>query len=104
MLVPAHPFLFSAFDRAIGHYRRYTKRMLTEAVPRNLMVEKLIYIDSVGLTASLVNKFFLKQSYPTRKQIHFWDKFMVRISKVTDFIFQYHIGKTVIGVWRKGNP
>jgi len=101
VLVPAHPFLYSPFDKAIGHYRRYNKKMLKEAAPLNLVVEKLIYLDSVGLTASLVNKYFLKQSYPTRKQIHFWDKFMIRISKITDFMCRYHIGKTVIGVWRK---
>lgn len=30
VLVPAHPFLMSRFDRAIGHHRRYTKSELRE--------------------------------------------------------------------------
>jgi 2-polyprenyl-3-methyl-5-hydroxy-6-metoxy-1,4-benzoquinol methylase len=36
ILVPAHPRLYSAFDAAIGHYRRYTKSMLITVVPREL--------------------------------------------------------------------
>ncbi len=33
VLAPAHPFLFSAFDAAIGHHRRYTKAGLLAAAP-----------------------------------------------------------------------
>src|SRR5919108_2757256 len=32
ILVPAHQWLFSPFDRAIGHHRRYNKKMLTAVV------------------------------------------------------------------------
>jgi hypothetical protein len=33
--VPAHAFLFSAYDRAAGHYRRYSIPSLTQVVERN---------------------------------------------------------------------
>src|SRR5262249_53136043 len=33
VLGPAHPWLFSPFDRAIGHYRRYTKSSLRALTP-----------------------------------------------------------------------
>lgn len=103
ILVPAHNYLFSPFDKAIGHFRRYNKSMLQSVVPTHLHQEKLIYLDSVGLLASLTNKIFLKQSYPTLKQIKFWDNYIVPVSRVMDKILFYSVGKTVVGVWQNTN-
>jgi SAM-dependent methyltransferase len=101
ILVPAHNYLFSKFDQAIGHYRRYNKKMLVNAVPKELKKVDLRYLDSVGLSASLANKWFLKQDYPELKQVKFWDDLMVPISKITDKISFHTIGKTVVGIWKK---
>lgn len=101
VLVPAHNYLFSKFDESIGHFRRYNKTMLKNAAPSELKRVDLRYLDSVGLSASLANKWFLKQDYPELKQIKFWDNFIIPISKITDAISFYSIGKTVIGVWQK---
>ena len=101
ILVPAHNFLFSDFDKAIGHFRRYNKSMLKNAVGNDLKLDKLMYLDSVGMCASMVNKLFLKQSYPTIKQIKFWDNYIVKTSLISDTVFMNKIGKTLLGVWRK---
>lgn len=101
ILVPAHNYLFSKFDHAIGHFRRYNKKSLKKVIPSDLKNKKLIYLDSVGLLASLMNKWFLKQDYPKLKQISFWDKIMIPISKIIDKIVFYKLGKTVVGVWQK---
>jgi len=101
ILVPAHQFVFSKFDKSIGHYRRYNKEMLKSVVPAGMRKKRLFYLDSLGLLASVVNKYFLKQDYPTLKQINFWDKTIVRLSKVTDFLINYQTGKSLIGIWQK---
>jgi SAM-dependent methyltransferase len=101
VLVPAHQFLYNEFDKAIGHYRRYNKKMLKAAAPQNVQLLKIRYLDSCGLIASLMNKYFLKQDYPTSKQIRFWNKFIVPVSKPIDFILNYNAGKTVVAVWQK---
>lgn len=101
VLVPAHNYLFSKFDESIGHFRRYNKQMLGSAAPKDVKKIDLRYLDSVGLSASLANKWFLKQEYPELKQIKFWDNFIIPISKITDAISFYSIGKTVIGIWEK---
>lgn len=101
VLVPAHQFVYNSFDKSIGHFRRYNKRMLLHTAPPNLKLKKIIYLDSMGLLASILNRFFLKQKYPTAKQIKMWDKSLVRISKVTDFILNYKMGKTLIAIWQK---
>jgi len=101
ILVPAHQFVYNQFDKSIGHYRRYNKKMLRKAVPQSLQLKRIIYLDSVGLLASIANKYSLKQNYPTMKQISFWDKVMVRISKFTDFLINYQTGKSLIAIWQK---
>lgn len=103
ILVPAHNFLFTKFDKAIGHFRRYNKKMLKDAVPASLKKIQLLYLDSVGLTASLANKYFLKQDYPELKQVKLWDSLMVPVSRITDKILFHSLGKTVLGIWQKDN-
>ncbi len=101
ILVPAYNFLFSPFDEAIGHYRRYNKKMLVNAIPDELSKLKLFYLDSLGVCASLVNKFVLKQSYPTKKQILKYDRMIVPISKILDRLVFNSLGKSLVGIWKK---
>jgi len=101
ILSPAYNFLFSPFDKAIGHYRRYTSQSLKLAMPDKLKLNKLQYLDSVGFFASLANKLLLKQSYPSEKQIRTWDRLMIPLSKWTDKIFFHSFGKSILGIWRK---
>ena len=75
--------------------------MLRKAVPQDLKQQKLDYLDGVGLMASVANKMFLKQSYPTQKQVLFWDSKLVPLSRFTDVISFNMIGKSLIGIWSK---
>lgn len=101
ILSPAYNFLFSPFDKAIGHYRRYTSQTLKAAMPEQLKLVQLQYLDSVGFFASFANKLFLKQTYPSEKQIQTWDRLMIPVSKWTDKIFFHSFGKSILGIWRK---
>ncbi|MEB3311724.1 MAG: class I SAM-dependent methyltransferase [Snowella sp.] len=102
VLAPAHQWLFSPFDRAVGHYRRYNHSMMKKLTPEGLKIVRLNYLDSVGLCASLSNR-WLKQRMPTQGQIKLWDTWMVPLSKMIDPILQYTIGKSILGVWKKNN-
>lgn len=101
ILSPAHAWLFSPFDRAIGHFRRYTKASLRALIPPSLVVDRMVYLDSVGLAASLVNRLFLKQSMPTPRQIAFWDRHLVPCSRFVDRLLLYSFGKSVLAVFQK---
>lgn len=101
VLSPAHQWLVTDFDTAIGHYRRYNKKTLLSITTEILTLERMFYLDTVGFFASLANRFFLKKSMPTIKQIKFWDKIMVRCSRIVDIILFYKIGKSILGIWRK---
>jgi SAM-dependent methyltransferase len=104
VLGPAHPRLFSPFDRAIGHYRRYTRSSLRALAPKGLVMVRSIYLDSVGLLASLGNSLILSQSMPGPRQIAVWDKIMVRCSRLVDPLLGYSLGKSVLSVWKRPDP
>jgi SAM-dependent methyltransferase len=101
VLGPAHPWLYSPFDRAIGHYRRYTRPSLRELTPQGLIQVRSVYLDSIGMLASLGNRMFLKNSMPGPGQIAFWDKVLVRCSRMIDPLLLYSLGKSVLSVWRR---
>ena len=100
MLAPAHSWLYTPFDRAIGHYRRYDKQTLAAVTPRPLRQEKLIYLDSAGLLASLGNRLVLNSAMPTAAQIQTWDRLLVPCSRLLDPLLAGTVGKSVVGVWR----
>jgi SAM-dependent methyltransferase len=104
VLAPAHGWLYSPFDRAIGHHRRYTRRSLGRIAPPGLRPVALRYLDSVGLLASAGNRFLLRKSLPTARDIARWDGLMVPVSRWLDPFLGFRIGKSVVGVWRAGAP
>lgn len=99
ILCPAHQFLYSPFDQAIGHFRRYNKRMYRAL--STVRPTRLEYLDTVGLLASIANKLLLKQSYPTEKQISLWDRVFVRASLLIDPLTLRLMGKSILGVWTR---
>jgi SAM-dependent methyltransferase len=101
VLAPAHQWLFTAFDTAIGHYRRYTKGSLAAVVPPGFRMQELIYLDSVGLLASAANRFVLRSASPTAAQIKLWDRIFVTGSRLLDPLLGHSVGKSVLGIWRK---
>ena len=101
ILSPAFPWLFTPFDAAIGHYRRYTKNSLRSIAPQGLHEKKCIYLDSVGFLASLGNKLFLRSPNPSKAQIRFWDRSMVPLSRFADRALGYAIGRSILVIWQK---
>ena len=101
VLAPAHQWLYTPFDAAIGHFRRYTKGMLRGLTPPGLELARLRYLDSVGLSASLANRCLLQSRMPTKGQIAVWDNWMVRTSRWVDRCLGYTLGKSVLGIWQR---
>lgn len=101
VLSPAHQFLFSPFDAAIGHFRRYSLDALAKTAPADLKPVTLRYLDSVGLLASSANRLLLKASMPNQSQILTWDRLMVPVSRWIDPLVAWRVGKSVLGIWQK---
>jgi SAM-dependent methyltransferase len=104
ILAPAHNFLYSYFDDEVGHYRRYNKRIadnLFQYISPAMVESKLIYLDSLGALASLMNRFILRQKKIKISQIIFWDKILIPLSRVVDFITNYSVGKSILMIYTK---
>lgn len=101
VLSPAFPFLYSEFDKAIGHFRRYTRPMLRAVAPAGLEERVCHYLDGVGLLASAANRFFLRQSLPTQGQVVTWDRLMVPLSRLFDPLVGRSFGRSVVIVWER---
>jgi len=101
VLAPAHQGLYSPFDKAVGHCRRYSKRSLLAAAPATLRPVAAYYLDAVGMAASLANRLLLRAFMPTYDQLMFWDRVLVPASRVIDPILAHRLGKSVVVVWTR---
>lgn len=101
VLSPAHQWLFTPFDAAIGHYRRYNRTGLRSLAPRGLALEKIFYLDSAGLLLSAANRLIMRQSMPTKAQLAFWDGWVIPLSRTLDKYLRNSIGKSIVAVWKR---
>lgn len=101
VLAPAFQTLYSPFDQAIGHYRRYTDAGLRRLTPASLRVVTTFYLDGPGALLSLGNRALLRHASPTETQIAFWDRCIVPIARVTDIVTRRLFGRSVVCVWQR---
>jgi hypothetical protein len=95
IVVPAFDFLFSEFDRSVGHFRRYTKKSIKKILPSNCEINKVMYLDALGWLGSAANKILFSDKNATPLKVHFWDHYLIPISKVIDKFINYSIGKSL---------
>ena len=101
VLSPAHQFLYSEFDAAIGHFRRYDKASLRACLPAGCALTSMFYLDAAGMLVSLANRALLRQSLPTVRQIQIWDRYIISISRVLDPLLRHRLGKSIVAVWTR---
>jgi SAM-dependent methyltransferase len=101
ILVPAHQKLYTAFDKAVGHYRRYSANFFEKNF-KNSILKKLIFLDFFGYFLYFFNNlFFKKKIYPSKFKILIWDKIFTPISIIVDFLIIYKFGKNILCVYQK---
>lgn len=64
LLVPAHQILYGEFDRAVGHYRRYSRHELRKVlIETGFTVESLKFFSLAATLPWLINGRLLKRSF-----------------------------------------
>ena len=102
ILTPAHQDLYSKFDKAIGHLRRYDADFFSSNNYKNAKIKKLIYLDALGYILYFFNKIFFKEEvYPSKMKIFLWDKIFTPITIIFDYITRYKFGKNVLCIYEK---
>jgi hypothetical protein len=100
-LSPAFSSLYSPFDEAIGHYRRYVRNDARRLTVQSLTLQALFFLDSAGFFVSALNRIILRKPQPSVRDIRIWDKVFVPISVLSDEIFGRLFGKSIVMVWQK---
>ncbi len=102
ILVPAHQNLFSKFDKAIGHCRRYSINFFKLTQFENTKIQKLLFLDLFGYILYFFNKLFFKEEvYPSKFKIFLWDKIFTPITIILDYITRYKFGKNILCIYKK---
>jgi SAM-dependent methyltransferase len=100
VLGPAFQFVFSPFDAAIGHHRRYTRTTLERVRPTALRSCASYYLDAPGLLLSLGNRLLLRRAAPRPADIAFWDRRIVPLARLLDPVVGNRFGRSVVAVWQ----
>ena len=97
IFVPARQELFSAMDKKVGHYRRYSKYQLEKLfVDNGYVVKSCRYFDSLGYFAAFIYKYVNKSGDINKEGIKIYDKYVFPLNFVTDKIFCQFIGKNIM--------
>src|SRR5215470_2035667 len=98
IFVPAFEFAMSRFDRAIGHYRRYTTRTLQQAfVAAGLNVERCHYVNAPGLVAWTVGMKWLRQEPREGRVLHAWDGLVIPVTRRVESRVRPPFGQSAFG-------
>ena len=101
ILVPAHQKIYSKFDKAVGHFRRYEINFFKDKLSMFNLI-KLIQLDCCGyLLYHLNNLIFKKDVYPSKLKIFIWDKIFTPMTIVLDFLINYKFGKNILCIIKK---
>ncbi|MBP9103610.1 MAG: class I SAM-dependent methyltransferase [Chitinophagaceae bacterium] len=100
ILVPAYRFLYSAMDKELNHYRRYTSRSLKrKIIAGNFTIRKSFYFNFLGIFAWLYGKIF-RIKVPSSAEMKLFNK-LVPLGKVLDKIVFKSAGLSIIVVAKK---
>ena len=99
---PASPLLMSKFDRAIGHYRRYTKKSARALLANNgFELVEVHYVNSVGWFAWLVGTRILKITPRDGLLLKAWDRIVIPIVSTVEHWFTPPFGTSILIVGQK---
>ena len=102
ILVPAHNKLYSKFDEAVGHFKRYEIDYFNKLKLNNAVIEKTVFLDCMGYLLYYINGVFFKEDvYPSKLKILIWDKIFTPITFFLDKILNYKFGKNLLCVIKK---
>jgi phospholipid N-methyltransferase len=100
--VPAHNYMYSKFDKEIGHYRRYNIDFFKSLKLDQANIEKCFFLDSTGWFVYFLNKLFFKnEDYPSIVKVLIWDRLLIPISIILDYLTFFKLGKNIICIIKK---
>lgn len=95
--VPAFEVLFSSMDKKVGHFRRYSKKMLSEKLNKaGFQIAETKYADSIGYFATLLYKMLDNgEGSVNLRMLKLYDKWVFPLSRLLDLVVAPLFGKNV---------
>ena len=101
---PAFPVLMSGFDRAVGHYRRYTKKTARKLLTNNgFEIVETYYVNSVGWFAWLFGMRLLKITPKDSLLLKLWDKLVIPVVSKFESVIPPPFGQSILIVGQKAS-
>ena len=101
LLVPALKGLYNAFDKELGHFRRYSKRELIEKLRANRFGLCCIsYFNLFGIVGWFVNGTLLRRRILPERQVGVFNR-MVPLFMLLEKILPTFVGQSLIAVGKK---
>lgn len=102
LFVPAFDLLMSAYDRQVGHQRRYRARGLRQVLEgAGLSVERLHYVNAPGYLAWFVGMRVLKGRPKDGPALRFWDRVVVPAARRLEARHTPPLGQSLFAVARR---
>lgn len=101
MFVPAFPFAYGRFDKAVGHYRRYTKASIRETFDAaGLALVDLRYVNMPGLASWFVGVRLLRMTVTDSALVRLWDRTVTPIARGLESKRRAPFGQSLLAVAR----
>lgn len=101
LFVPAHGWAMSAFDRAIGHWRRYSPCSLRDTIVRaGLRPELIRHVNAPGLAAWVLGMKLLKRTPTDSVLLRLYDQLIVPITRRVEGRVSVPFGQSLFAVAR----
>jgi hypothetical protein len=102
LLIPAFEALHGPIDRHLGHYRRYTKRSLTEAARvAGLRPVEMRFMNFVGFFGWWANAKLFRREEQSEGQIEVFDKWLVPVQSWLEDRMEPFVGQSIFAVLEK---
>jgi len=102
VLVPAHPLLYGAIDRSIGHTKRYTKKTLLAAVGRtDFQVRRTFYFNALSVVGWFVAGRILKRTSVSAGPVNAYIRLIPLMRFIETRVLRQRVGMSLIAVLEK---
>ena len=102
LYLPSSNLIWTELDDMVNHKRRYSKSGVVELLNSNSFeIEKIFFVDFIGWIVLFFLKMFRVKLDFDKRKIKFYDKFIFRTFKFTDYFFKNIIGKNLFIVASK---
>lgn len=96
LYLPSSELIWTKLDEMVNHKRRYSKSGIIKLLKsNNFEIEKIFFVDFIGWIVLFFLKMFRVKLDFDKRKIKFYDKFIFRTFKFTDYFFKNIIGKNL---------